>query len=85
MPLEGLRARVEGGETHVECSFTPDSFTLEVRGYKAGAVLRLAPRRLLGEIVPDESRFKVLANKVIVTLYKATEGPLAKAQWRTLT
>lgn len=85
VPLHGIRERCDSGEATVRCGFTEDSFALEVEGYTPGKVLRLATKRLLGDIVPGESKWRVTGNKVVVSLRKATEGPLARKTWHALT
>lgn len=73
VPLDGVKAKVPADG--VTCEFTASSFHLRVRGYDAdGRVLRLRAKQLFGDVVPAESKHRVLNNKVVVTLKKRTVG-----------
>jgi calcyclin binding protein len=67
----------------VECDFKKDSFDLTIRGLN-GKNYRLLKSNLEHDIVPEDSKFIVKKNKVIVKL-KKVKGDYSYDSWQTLT
>uniref|UniRef100_A0A7S0RK40 CS domain-containing protein n=1 Tax=Chlamydomonas leiostraca TaxID=1034604 RepID=A0A7S0RK40_9CHLO len=79
LPCEGVGAKCSSGEARVSSSFEPKSLCLDIRGMREGGrVIRLSIKEMAGAVEPDECSHKVLANKVVLTLKKASSGPWSK-------
>ena len=68
----------------VRWEFGDYTLRLTVANLRPGKLLKFDVKRLYGDIVPDECKGRVLPNKVVLTLRKVTDGPLAKAKWNGL-
>ncbi|KAK3269383.1 hypothetical protein CYMTET_22174 [Cymbomonas tetramitiformis] len=70
VPLEGVKEAVGQKKEAVCSSFGEKTLELTVSGYEEGKVLKLGFASLFEEIVPEESKHRVLANKVVLALKK---------------
>lgn len=68
VPLEGVGAKCE--ESDVSTSFENYSFEMRISNYKPKRVMRLAVKKLFGEVVPEECKFKKCPERIILTLKK---------------
>lgn len=76
-PWVNVFVNIEVPKSEVTCAFTSDSFDLKAQNY------RLLVETLEKDIVPDESKFVVKKNKVIVKL-KKLKGEYSYDQWQEL-
>lgn len=83
VPLEGVGSLPVDA---VSCSFEARCFDLRVRGHASGngKSLRLGGRELHDDVVPEGCSYKVMANKVVVTLAKVAGKSGSCARWSKL-